>query len=96
MEEKKVYWEKVEAKLKEWGVKIDELEAKAERVKAEVKVEYQKRIKDLRDKKENIAKKLEELKKASDEAWQGVKTGVDKAMSELKNAYENIKSKFKS
>ena len=41
---------KMEAQLKQWGAKLDELVARAEEVSAEAKIERRKRIEDLKAK----------------------------------------------
>jgi nucleotide-binding universal stress UspA family protein len=92
---RKVYVDKVESQLKEWGTEIDILKAKAEKAKAEAKIKYYERIKDLRAKQESLGLKLQELKGSGGEAWEEVKTGVDKAVKELKEAFKRAKSKWK-
>lgn len=95
MEKKDAYKAKIDAKLKEFGARIDELKAKAEGAEAGAKVEYMKQVETLRRKKEAAQVKLEELKKAGDEAWDKLKAGVEHATAELKDAIHNARSKFK-
>ncbi len=95
MDKKQAYREKMEAQLKEWDARIDQLKAKAQQAKADAKIEYQEELETLRAKKAVMIQKLEELKNSSEEAWQVVKTGVENAASELKGAFERASSKFK-
>jgi nucleotide-binding universal stress UspA family protein len=92
---RKVYVDKVEAQLKEWGTEIDILKAKAEKAKAEAKIKYYEKIKDLRAKQESLGLKLQELKGSGEEAWEEVKTGVDRAVKDLKEAFKRAKSRLK-
>jgi nucleotide-binding universal stress UspA family protein len=94
-EKRKAYQEKVEAQLKEWGVKIDELKAKAERSKVELKMKYGKQIEDLRVQKEALEKKVQEFKESGEETWEHLKTGIEKGFDELKDSIDRTISIFK-
>ena len=54
MGKKEAYIEKLEAQLREWSSKIDELKARADKAKADVKLEYEKQIGELRTKQETV------------------------------------------
>jgi DNA repair exonuclease SbcCD ATPase subunit len=94
-EKKKAYQEKIEAQLKEWGTKIEEVKAKAETSKAELKMKYEKQIEDLRVKQEVVQQRLRELKESGEEAWEGVKTGMEKSLEELKGSLDRTLLTFK-
>ena len=49
---KEAYQEKLEAQLKEWSAKFNELQAKAEIAKADAKIELQKHLQTLQAKQE--------------------------------------------
>ena len=61
-DKRKAYEEKFDAQLKEWGVEIALLNAKADKARAEVKIEYYKTIETLQGKQEAARKKLQELR----------------------------------
>jgi nucleotide-binding universal stress UspA family protein len=94
-EKRKAYQEKVETQLKEWGVRIDELKAKAERSKIELKMQYEKQIEDLRLQKEALEKKLQEFKESGEETWEHLKTAIEKGFDELKDSVGRTISLFK-
>lgn len=94
-EKKKAYQEKIEAQLKEWGAKIDELKVKAETSKAELKIKYGKQIEDLRAKQEVVHQKLREFKESGEETWEEIKTGLEKGLDELKGSFDRTILKFK-
>jgi hypothetical protein len=94
-EKKKAYQETIEAQLKEWGVRIDELKVKAERSKVELKVKYRKQVEDLRFQKEALEKKLQEFKESGEETWEHFKTGIEKGFGELKDSVDRTISLFK-
>ena len=94
-DKRKAYEEKLEAQFEEWNAQIALLKAKADKAKAEAKIEYYKNIETLEHKQEVAGTKLHELKTAGDEAWESLKTGAEKAWDEVKAAYHNAASKFK-
>lgn len=93
--EKKAYREKIEAQLKELGVKVDELKAKVEESRAALKKKYEGQIGDLKTKQEVLQKKLEELKESGEETWEQLKTGIEKSFDELKDSVNRTISTFK-
>ncbi|MFZ3044676.1 MAG: coiled coil domain-containing protein [Desulfatirhabdiaceae bacterium] len=94
-DKRKAYEEKLQAQYEEWNAQIALLKAKAEKAKAEAKIEYYKNIEALQHKHEEAGTKLHELKIAGDDAWEDVKTGAEKAWDEVKAAYHHVASKFK-
>jgi hypothetical protein len=95
MDKRKAYEKKYEAQLKEWNAKIALLKAKADRSKAEAKIEHYRIIDTLARKRAEAETKLQELKAAGDEAWEDLKDGAEKAWAEVKAAFDSAASKFK-
>jgi len=95
MKTREEYIDKLAAQLKEWSAKVDELEAKAREAKAGVKTEYEKQIRQMKDKRDTAIQKLQELKDASTDAWDTVKAGSETAWADLKNAVNAAKERFK-
>lgn len=87
--------EKLEAKLKKWGVDLEKFRVMAGKTTDEAKAEYEKQIKLLHDKLEHAKKKLRELEKAGSSASDELKAGIEKAWAELKKAFDSIAEKFK-
>ena len=94
-EKRKAYEEKLEAQLREWSAQIALFKARADKGKAEVKIEYNKTIETLQHKQDEARTKLHDLKTSGDEAWEDVKTGAEKAWAEVKTAFNSAASKFK-
>jgi len=94
-DKRKAYEEKIDAQLEEWNAQIALLKAKADKGKAEAKIEYYKTIETLQHKQDEARTKLHELKTAGDEAWEDLKTGAEKAWAEVKAAFHIAASKFK-
>jgi hypothetical protein len=81
---------KMETQLKQWGAKLDELVAKAEEAGAEAKIDYRKRIDDLKSKHQEVQSKLAELRAAGGEKWEILKHGVESAWKELEVAIKKM------
>ena len=94
-DKRKVYEEKLDAQLEEWNAQIALLKARADKAKAEAKIEYNKTIEALQRSQDEARTKLQELKTAGDEAWEDLKTGAEKAWDEVKTAFHSAVSKFK-
>jgi multidrug resistance efflux pump len=76
-------------------VQIALLKARADKAKADAKLEYYKTIDTLQHKQNEAGTKLHELKNAGDDAWEELKTGAEKAWDEVKAAFHSAGSKFK-
>ena len=94
-DKRKAYEERFDAQLKEWSAEIALLLAKAEKTKADVKIEYYKTIETLQGKQDAARTKLQELKTASDGAWEDVKTGAENVWADVKAAFNGVASRFK-
>jgi hypothetical protein len=81
---------KMETQLKQWGAKLDELVAKAEEAGAEAKIDYRKRIDDLKSKHQVAQSKLAELRAGGSEKWDILKSGVESAWKELEVAFKKM------
>lgn len=98
MEEKmttrKEYIDNLSLKLKSWDAEISKLELRLKESSDEAKENLNKRIAELRIKKENLQNRIEVLKSSSEEAWKEIKNGMEKIESEIQETIENVKSKF--
>ena len=88
------YIEKFKNKLDEWDADIDELEAQAQKTRADLKFELEDQITSLKVKRDIAELKLSEIKDASEEAWEDFKTGAEEAWGDLKDAIEKARSHF--
>jgi septation ring formation regulator EzrA len=95
MEDKNLYQEKFEAKLKELKAQLDFIEAKAAQAKAQSKIELQKQLQDLRRKRDAMRERLDKVRKSSGGAWKDLKAGVESAADDLKEALGKVMDKFK-
>ncbi|OKY75772.1 MAG: coiled coil domain-containing protein [Desulfobulbaceae bacterium DB1] len=87
--------EMFEAQLQEWNAQIALLKARADKHKAEAKIEYYSTIEALQHKRDAAKAKLKELKDAGPGAWEELKDGTEKAWDDVKTALHDAVSKFK-
>jgi hypothetical protein len=95
MADKDLYREKFEAKLREIKARIELLEARAAQVKTESKLEYQRHLDELRQKREVLRGRLDEIKSSGGEAWKDIRAGIEKAADDLRQAVDKAMDKFR-
>lgn len=90
MDSMKVNVEKMEAQVKEWGKKTEELAVKADDTGAQVKAGYHKHLDNPKAKRIAAQSKFEEFKGAGIENWAVFKLGVEIAWNDLENAFKSL------
>ena len=95
MATKEAYQKKLEAQLKEWDVKLDQLSAKAQTAKADARINYENELERLKSKRAAAHKTLEELGKRSENAWEDMKGGVEKVWDDMSKAIDKAAARFK-
>jgi chromosome segregation ATPase len=92
---KQEFQQKLEAQLREWDAKLDELKTKAQEAKSEIKADYEKQLEVLSDKRATAQAKIQELRLRTEDAWEDLKGGTEKAWDEMRKALDQIASRFK-
>jgi outer membrane murein-binding lipoprotein Lpp len=72
--------------------KIDALEAKKDKVKGDVKAEYEEKINNFKTKKKELQAKYDALVNTSDEKWEEVKSTFSSATESFKEGFSKIES----
>ena len=75
-EKRDAYVQKLKAQLDEWNADINKLEAKADQAEVRAKIEYHKRIADLRARRKEVEDKIGELQQAGEGAWEDLSRGL--------------------
>jgi F0F1-type ATP synthase membrane subunit b/b' len=100
METRELYQKKYEAQLKEWGAKMDEIDARARKTAAQAQIDLKPHLESVKTKFETAKSKLGHIAKATDDAWGSVKqdahTAWRKIMSSVEGAFAAIKTHQKS
>ena len=86
MKDKDLYVQKLHARLDQWNAKIDKLRAKADKAEAGVRLEYQKEIEYVQQKRKEAEAKLAEMREAGGDAWEDLKIGVGLAWDAVEEA----------
>lgn len=94
-QKKEEYQRELNKKLADLDRQIDEWKAKAAKASAEAKVEMDKKLEALKEKRDAVARKMKELGDSTSAAWDDLKTGLEKAYDELADAVEKAKENFK-
>lgn len=92
---KRAFQEKLEAQLREWDERLDDLQAKAQALKATARKESAKQIKALGEMRALAATRLQELRRHSEDAWEDMKEGIEKSWKEMRDAIEQAAKRFK-
>ncbi len=95
MSTKDAYVDKLHAKLDEWNAQIDKLKAKADQAEAESRIEYNKQITELQERRSETKQKIEGLRNAGEGAWEDLKSGVQLAVDSMEQALNSAMSRFK-
>jgi predicted nucleic acid-binding Zn-ribbon protein len=94
MPDKDAYVQRMHAKLDEWNAEIDKLKAKADKAEAESRLEYQKEIEILKERRKDAEEKLTEVSQAGEGAWEDLKAGIQSAWDSMEEAIKSARSRF--
>lgn len=94
-DKRQAYRERAEASLGEWSAKVDELLAKADKARAEGKIELYDRLENLRARRDVARRRLATLKSSGGEAWQQVRDGMSQALHDLEEAATTLQRRFR-
>jgi len=86
--------EKVKQQIDEIDDQIDLWESRIESVKADAKVEYKKKLSDLKTKRNEIRRKYDELTDAAEERWDESKEVFTSASDSFREGFSKLKSLF--
>ena len=92
---KEAYQRKLEAQLKEWDKQLDQLMAKAKKVRADARTRIEEELAGLKDKRAAAQKKFDELRHHGEGAWEELKDGVEKAWGDISDALGKAVARFK-
>jgi chromosome segregation ATPase len=88
------YVERLMTQLGEWSADIERLKARASKVSADAKAEYEEQLADLRKQRDALAARVTDLQEASDEAWDDVKQAVQAAWDRAKESFQKTMARF--
>lgn len=92
---RQAYEDKWDAQMDEWSAEIAVLNARADKSKAESRIEYLETVEALQGKHADAKTKLLELRAATEDGWEGLKTDAEKVWNDVKSAFTSAASRFK-
>jgi predicted nucleic acid-binding Zn-ribbon protein len=93
-EERNAFVQKLKAQLDGWNADINELETKADQAEVRAKIDYHKRIADLRARLKEVEGKIGELQQAGEGALENLKQGLENSWEILKASFTKTKSEY--
>jgi hypothetical protein len=91
---KAAYQQKLEAQLKEWDAKLDQLTVRAKRMKTDTRIRLEKELRSLKAKRVAAQKKLDELRKHGEGAWEDLRDGAEKAWGDISESLGKVVAHF--
>jgi uncharacterized coiled-coil DUF342 family protein len=89
-ENKEQYLEEMRTKMVALKDKIDRIQEKADQSEGEIKIQYQKHIKELRSKYALVEEKIADLDKSSEESWEQFGATVESPFEALTEAVHRL------
>jgi membrane-associated HD superfamily phosphohydrolase len=80
--------------IDDFFAKIEELEAKKDKVNVETKAKYERHLSALKASQEDLIVKFKNLSEASDEKWEETKEAFSSASESFKEGFGKIKALF--
>ncbi len=84
----------LQAQLDEWNSEINVLRVDTQRVKAETKAEFKKRIGQLHQKCETAKEKIKQIQKSNNTGWEELKDGTEEIWDGIKQLFKDTKTEF--
>lgn len=94
MSARKIFVEKLKAKLDEWNAEVDRLESKAKMIDAQNQARYRATIQEIKAKIQQVERKLTVIKNSSTDAWQDLKEGAEIAWKDFEASVKQVKEQF--
>ncbi|MGD8602941.1 MAG: hypothetical protein PVF49_00065 [Anaerolineales bacterium] len=95
MKPREKFVEDMKNQLDAFNQRIDELEDRAETIKADAQEMYQTRMNQVRDQRDQFTAKITEVEKSTEEAWTKLKNGVEIARAGLKAGIQEAIDQYK-
>ncbi|MGD9159083.1 MAG: hypothetical protein PVG39_11800 [Desulfobacteraceae bacterium] len=93
-ERRDVYIQKLKDMLDEWNAEIDRLAAKEYKAGPNAKIEYHKKLDELRAKRDDILARIDTMQKTGDDAWEDLKFDLESSWEFLREGLSIFKSEF--
>lgn len=94
MDKRDQYVEKLKAQLDIWNAEVAKWEAKSRGAQADMRIEYDKQLENIRRHRDQAMNQMHSLQSASGDAWLDLVRGADDAWAKMREAFEKAQSHF--
>lgn len=94
MSKQNAYIAKMKLQLDELNVKMNELDARAQEAKADVRDKYREEMRKLRHQSKLAVAKLEEIKAAGESSWEAMVAEMEKMRDAFTHSFHYFKSQI--
>ena len=88
------YVARMKQQIDEWNAKLGKWEVEVQKAQANVKTQYEARIKALQQQRDEAVKRLNETREASQTAWMEVSKGAQSAWETMQASFEKAWGEF--
>ena len=93
-ERRDAYLQKLKAILDVWNAEIDRLAEREDKAGPNAKIEYHKKLDELRAKRDDIEARIDAMHKAGDDAWEDLKFDLESSWEFLREGLSVFKTEF--
>ena len=93
-ERRDAYIQRLKSMLDEWNVEIDRLAEREDKAGSNAKIEYHKKLDELRAKRDDIKIRIDAIQKSGDDAWEDLKFDLESSWEFLREGLSVFKSEF--
>ncbi len=87
---------RTEARLDEFGRKIDEMQTKAKNATGAAKAKWDREVAELEDERRAARAKYNEMKNSADNNWESFKDEVSRSVDKVESVYNRVLEKMKT
>lgn len=95
MPNRETFVEKLEAQMREWSTRFEDLKARVRKMKSARRAEYAKHIAALQARLDEGREKMRELRGTGEHAWEELREAVEKAWHEMSVALDRVVSRLR-
>ena len=88
------FLEKITAQLESWDADIDQLQVRTRKATADVRIEYEEQVANLKGRRDALKERLAALEQAGEEGREALQQAAEKAAAGLSAAFARARSRF--
>ncbi len=96
MTQKTNYQEKVEAQLRQWNTRIAELSDRVQAAEAGTQEKYQRQLRELTARRDEVERKLQKMRQAGEENWLDLRSSVEESLTDMEEQFDQVQATARS